>query len=268
LKPATTISKVCRVLGEFRNRASLGVSELARRTDLLPSDVHRILNSLQSFGYIEQDPDTRTYHPGLALLKLGLTTVQRTDLREAGQPLLKRLGEELSASTHMAMFDTRELEVFIVEQVTSPLEMAIKPRLGSTEASHCTALGKTILAWMSPETRFLALQKSALQKRTAHTITDLNLLEREFQTIRVQGYGLDREEFLLGTCCIAAPVLDQTGTAVAAISVSMASTRFYSWPEAVLASMTKSAAAELSAVITHNRTTSITRRAGRTSRTQ
>ena len=82
MKPATTISKVCRVLGEFRQRPSLGVTDLARRTGLLPSDVHRILASLKFCGFIEQNPQTKTYRLGVGLMKLGLAAFQRNEPRD------------------------------------------------------------------------------------------------------------------------------------------------------------------------------------------
>ena len=65
MKPATTVSKICRILAEFRSRPSMGVTELARRADLLPSDVHRILNSLAAYGLIEQNPTNKTYRLGM-----------------------------------------------------------------------------------------------------------------------------------------------------------------------------------------------------------
>lgn len=246
MKPATTVTKVCRVLGEFRSRSSLGVSDLARRTDLLPSDVHRILASLQTCGYVEQDTRTKTYRPGVSLLKLGLTTVQRAGLREAGQPLLKRLSEELGATTHMAMFDGRDLEVFLVEQIDCPGQVVIESRLGSPLAPHCTALGKTIMAGLAVETRISTVKKSGLAKKTQNTITDPALFESEMELIKDQGYGLDREESVAGACCIAAPVRDHLGATVASISASMASGRFYAWHRPDLISSLNSAAANLS----------------------
>src|SRR5205807_8358416 len=57
--PATTVTKLCRVMEQFHERQSFGITDLARRTELLPSDVHRILTSLRAFGYIEQDPETK-----------------------------------------------------------------------------------------------------------------------------------------------------------------------------------------------------------------
>jgi DNA-binding IclR family transcriptional regulator len=249
MKPATTVTKVCRVLSEFRSRPSMGVTDLARRTGLLPSDVHRILTSLEASGFIEQDSRTKRYRLGCGLLKLGLTTCQRMSLREAGRPLLKRISEQLDATTHMAMFDHRELDVFLVEQVDTPGEVIFKPRFGLPASPHCTALGKTIIASMDRDTTLRAVKKSGLPKLTSHTITDMATLEAEFARIREFGYGVDREEAIEGACCIGAPVRDGSGAVVAAISASMTSDQFYRWNESRLAFIMRSAAAELSTAI-------------------
>lgn len=253
MKPATTIAKVCRVLGEFKTRSSMGVTDIARRAELLPSDVHRILSSLEVYGYIEQDQHTRRYHLGSALLRLGLATLQRTELREAGRPLLKRLAEQIGATTHMAIFDSRELEVFLVEQIDSPGEVLIKPRFGFPAAPHSTALGKTIMASMDHRISDCVVRNSGLIKCTKHTITDSSALEAEFVRIRDQGYGVDREESMQGACCLGAPVRDDTGAVIASISASMRADRFYQWHEARLAYLVKSTAAELSAAIGYGR---------------
>src|SRR3954451_20670027 len=139
MKPATTVTKVCRILGEFKHRPSLGVTDLARRLDLLPSDIHRILASLQIYGYVEQNPETKRYQLGTGLLRLGLTTFQRNVLQEKGRGILVRLAGLLNAPTHLAM---SECEVFLVDHV-EPSEIALfKARPGATAAAHSTALGK------------------------------------------------------------------------------------------------------------------------------
>ena len=75
-KPATTVTKICRILAVFRDRPSLGITEIARRTGLLPSDVHRLLGSLQIYGYIQQDDCTRRYTIGSELLDLSTRNLQ------------------------------------------------------------------------------------------------------------------------------------------------------------------------------------------------
>jgi DNA-binding IclR family transcriptional regulator len=247
MKPATTITKVCRVLDAFRDRPSLGVTELAQETALLPSDVHRILNSLETYGYIEQDPHSKKYHLGLHVLKLGHTVLKRLELREIGRPLLRRLSEEIEATVNTAILDTRELEIIFVEQVDSPSEWQLKSRIGSRAAPHCTALGKVLTAFTDRVTARRVLKRNGVPKCTEHTIVGADELEREFEWVREQGYAVDREEAVEGTCCIAAPVRDHSGAVVAAISASMMATRFYRWNEARLAGLLKATAGKFSA---------------------
>src|ERR1700724_1426964 len=102
MKPATTVTKLCRVMEQFQERQSFGITDLARRTELLPSDVHRIVTSLRSFGYIEQDPETKRYRLGFSLVRLGLTVFRRNQLHEKAHPVLVRLSHQIAAATRLA----------------------------------------------------------------------------------------------------------------------------------------------------------------------
>jgi IclR family transcriptional regulator, KDG regulon repressor len=259
MKPATTVSKICRIMAEFRTRPCMGVTELARRADLLPSDVHRILNSLVSYGMIEQNPANKTYRLGIGMMKLGLAALQRNELREASRSLLQRLCEEMDATAHMAIFDARELDIFLAEQIDSPGEIPFKPKYGATASPHSTALGKAIAANLDRKTLMDLIQKTGLPKWTAHTITQLSALEVELARTYDQGYSVDLEESAEGACCIGAPVWDDSGAVVAAVSISMPANRFYRFPQPQLACFVKSTAAELS-VATGHRSISLTSR--------
>ena len=246
MKPATTVTKVCRILGEFKHRPSLGVTDLARRLDLLPSDIHRILTSLQIYGYIEQNPETKRYQLGTGLLRLGLTTFQRNVLQEKGRGILVRLAGLLNAPTHLAMLDIGECEVFLVDQV-EPSEIALfKARPGATAATHSTALGKAISAGMDPQTFERALERSGLRRSTGKTITNLPALQKELQLVRTRGFAIDKEESAEGACCIGFPLRNCLGTVIGAIGASMEARRFQSLNLNRLASQVDAAAAELS----------------------
>jgi DNA-binding IclR family transcriptional regulator len=249
MKPATTIVKVCRLLEVFRDHPSMGITELAAKTELLASDVHRILISLEPFGYIEQDPNTKKYHLGLEPLKLGHTVLKRLEVREVGRPLLRRLSQKVESTVNMAIFDSREPEIIFVEQIDSPTEVQIRARIGAAASPYSTGLGKTITAFLDPSSARKLLKKSGLNRRTSRTITDAAELEREFAKIRAQGYAVDREEAVEDACCLAAPVHNHTGVVVAAISVSMMATRFYRWNETELATIVKASAAKFSATL-------------------
>jgi IclR family transcriptional regulator, KDG regulon repressor len=246
MKPATTITKVCRVLGEFRNRSSIGVTELARNTDLLPSDVHRILSSLQLYGFVEQNSHNKTYRLGTGLLKLGLAAVQQAKLREAALPLLRKLSGQTEAASYLALFDRCNLDIFLAGQIHAGEAVPFKSRLGMVASAHGTALGKTIMADIDRETVLSVLRKHGMPKCTQHTITRLSDFEKELKRISSRGYGLDLEESATGACCIAAPVRDATGAIAGAISISMPAHRFYNSAESYLACQVKLTAAEIS----------------------
>jgi IclR family KDG regulon transcriptional repressor len=248
-KPATTVTKVCRIIGEFKDRRSLGVTDLARRTTLLPSDVHRILASLRANGFVDQDPETKKYRLGFALQRLGLTAFQRSELREKAQPVLVQLSQQIGASTHLGVLDGQELEVIMIDQVDAPTENIFRGQLGGLVQLHCTALGKTILASMDRQKAASAMDRIALTRNTGHTITDITILQKQLEQIRRQGYAVDRGECTDGTCCIGSSVVDCTGTVIGAISTSMPTSLFLTWEESRLSARLKAAAFTVSTTL-------------------
>jgi IclR family KDG regulon transcriptional repressor len=247
MKTATTVTKLCRVMEQFQERQSFGITDLARRTELLPSDVHRILTSLRVFGFIEQDPETKKYRLGFSLLRLGLTALRRNQLCEKARPVLVRLSQKVAAATQLAQLDGRELKVFLVGRVNGPSDLVFGDHLGGSARLHCTALGKTIIANLSPAIALSALEKSGLTRCTRHTITDRSILGHQFEEIRRLGYAVDREEYADGLCCLASPLRDDAGSVVGAISTSMPSSQFIAWDESHLGAHLKAAALHVSA---------------------
>jgi IclR family KDG regulon transcriptional repressor len=242
MKTATTIVKVCRVMEEFRERQSLGITDLARRTELLPSDVHRILTSLRSVGYIEQDLETKKYRLGFSLVRLGLTVFRRNQLHDKAHPLLVRLSHQIGAATRLALLDGRELKVFLADRVEGPNDQIFGDHLGESKRLHCTALGKTVIASLSRDIARSALEKSGLTRCTRHTITDMSTLERQLEEIRRLGYAVDREESENGVCCLASALRDHSGNVLGAISTSMPYSQFNTWDESQLGAHIKAAA--------------------------
>ena len=210
MKPATTVTKVCRILGEFKHRPSVGVTDLTRRLDLLPSDIQGILASLQIYGYVEQNSETK------------------------GRVILVRLAGLLKAPTHLAMLGICEREVSL-----------FKARPGATTAAHSTVLGKAILTGMDPQTFECALDRSGVRRSTGKTITNLPALQKELQLVRTRGFAIDWEESADGACCIGFPLRNCLGTVIGAIGASMEAHRFQSLNLNRLASQVDAAAAEL-----------------------
>jgi DNA-binding IclR family transcriptional regulator len=247
MKPVTSIQKVCLILDAFRSRSSMGVTELARQADLLPSDVHRLVSSLKHFGYIEQEPETKKYRLGLELLRLGHLVHQRMELREVARPYLVRLSEWTEATANLAILDPQDLEIIFVDQVDSSIDVQIKLRIGARASPHATSVGKVLTAFMDPLMAERVLKKDGLIRKTPNTITDMEKLRHEYENIRARGYACDREEAVEGACCLGAPVRDHCGNVVAAVSISTLAQRMSLGCETRLASAVKATAAKISA---------------------
>lgn len=247
MKPATTVIKLCRVMEQFQKRQSLGIADLARRAELRPSDVHRLLTSLRVFGYIEQDPETREYRLGVSLLRLA--TFQRERLCERTRPLLVQLSRNVGAATWIVLLDRREMKMFVLDQVKGPTNSVCEDNFGRSEHLLCTALGRTIIANLSPDVASYALEKNELKKYTRRTVTDRSVLQQQFQEIRRLGYAVDREEYMNGVCCLGSPLRSSAGGVIGAISASMPSSDFAAWDEACLAAHLKAAAQRMSATL-------------------
>ena len=248
MKTATTAMKLCRILEQFQEHQSFGITDLARRTELLPSDLHRLLASLRVFGYIEQDQKTRKYRLGSSLIRLA--ALQWDVLCERAHPALARLSQTVAADTWLALLDKRQIKVFLVDQATGrPDRLILAEHLGGTKPLHCTALGKTIAANLNQSLVSSALEKVGLTRYTRWTITDPLTLQRQFQEIRQIGYAIDREEYIDGVCCLGSPLRDQTGSPFGAICTSMPSSQFRTWEEPRLGAHIKAAALQVSAML-------------------
>jgi IclR family transcriptional regulator, acetate operon repressor len=85
--------------------------------------------------------------------------------------------------------------------------------------AYCTGLGKVLLAYAEPE-RLRTLLTAGLSRRTPRTIVAPGMFVGELERDRERGFAMEREESTVGIACVAAPVFDAAGTAVAAVSVT------------------------------------------------
>ena len=213
------VSAILDLVGE--NPKGVSIREVSSQLDLPKGTVHRLLSSLSYVGYIRQDAVSRNYFLGLKLLDLGGLVASQLDLRKIAAPLLHALADATRETVHMVVWD--QSEVVYIEKVEPLPDMGglkMASRVGSRNPAHSCAVGKIFLSYLSPNELEDFISAKGLPARTSNTITDGVALKQELKTIREQGYALDNEENEKGIRCIGAAALDESGTPVAAISVS------------------------------------------------
>jgi len=197
----------------------LSLTELSARLDLNPSSTFRLLMTLQSHGYLEQNPDNRKYRLGVACLELGSVFLNQSDIRKEALAILSGLRDDCKETVHLARLAGSE--VVYLEKLDGLLPIGIMgSRLGGRAPAHCTGLGKAMLAY-KPEMEIHQLYaESGLHRFTSNTITDLTELFSELATIREHGYAIDNEEHEPDVKCVAVPIWNYRQKVVGAISVS------------------------------------------------
>jgi IclR family transcriptional regulator, KDG regulon repressor len=217
-----TVDNAFRVVEEFEADEEIGVTELSRRLSLHKNNVFRILATLEGRGYVEKCSCSDRYRLGVASLRLAQVAGRRRSLVRLGRAVLEELSCATGETAHLATL--RCFEVVHLDGERPDQLVGTVLRVGMRLPAHCTALGKVLLASLDGAAleRFdrERIQRGGLARRTDETITDREKLLEHLHMVASQGYALDAEECAPGLCCVAAPVYDAGGVAVAALSVS------------------------------------------------
>lgn len=213
---AQAVERALAVLRCFeRGEAALGITELATRTGLTVSTVHRLVRALTEGGLLVQDPRSERYQLGPTLVVLGRQAEEQLGYGQV-LPLLEELAEDTGESINMGIRTGNEVQVVLDVASSQPLRFAQEP--GTRVALHVSAMGKCLLAYGGDIEEQLD-QLGELSGVTERTITDRGRLADELEQVRRRGWALNDEERNQGVRAIAVPVLHYSGKAVAAVAV-------------------------------------------------
>lgn len=212
------VSHALDLLEQFRDGVDeLGVTELSRRLKLHKNNVFRLLATLETRNYIQQNPMTGNYRLGLKNLELGQTMIRQMGLLPQARPILERLSAQSNETAYIATMN--DSYVVYMDVVESRHAVRVVTRLGAWLPAHCTAAGKVQLADRLETGADLCLP-DPLPPCTGRTIVDREALLQELWEASRLGYAMDDEEKDAGVRCISAPIRDYTGRVVGAVSVS------------------------------------------------
>lgn len=188
----------------------IGLSEIARRTDLARSTIQRIVKSLEDECFIENGARRGRYVIGPGLLSLA--GASRIDVAAVAQPFLQQLAVEVDETVDLSVL--RDRVAVFVGHIAGTHRLSALSSVGTEFPLHSTANGKALLALLSPEER-AAVLPAKLVGHTPRTITDLAALEQEIRQVELNGISFDLEEHTLGVRAIGTGFRDPSGKAFA-----------------------------------------------------
>lgn len=218
------VQSTFRILRELSTGGSLNLNDITVRTGVPKSTVFRVLSTLHHLGYVLRDLPKRTYCISPSLADLANDTASAETLRHAALPHMLRLRDEFGETVNLGRLHLDK--VLYLEVVPSEYALRLNERPGASVWAHASALGKVILANAPAEVVEGLLQSRQLPALTPHTITNPDAFRQELRRVKERGCAFDREETTLLATCVAAPIRDAQGRALAGMSISGPSSRF------------------------------------------
>ncbi|MGH3322346.1 MAG: IclR family transcriptional regulator [Streptosporangiaceae bacterium] len=202
----------------------LSARELAVRIGLPKSTVQRLLHTLEACDMATQDPRSRKYHLGPHTLTLGMAYRSRVDLRGIALPHMTRL-RDLTGETVGLTVPVGGDRMYL-EQVQSRSELRTTAPVGHPYPLWTGAPGRVLLASRADaEIADMLRQVGRPAPRAMDPPTE-DAFWAAIAGVRDQGYATAFEETIPGISTVAAPVRDDTGTVVAALSIAGSSVSF------------------------------------------
>jgi DNA-binding IclR family transcriptional regulator len=197
---------------------AMSLKEISEKTQLHPSTAHRILNDLALGHYVDR-PEPGTYRLGMRFLELGNLVKARLNVRDAALEPMRTLHHLIEQSVNLSLRQGDEI-VYIERAYSERSGMQVVRAIGGRAPLHLTSVGKLFLAAEDSAQLKAYAQRTQLHGNTKNSLTHLEALEHELESIRECGVARDNEELELGVRCMACAVYDDQHQLVAGLSIS------------------------------------------------
>lgn len=202
----------------FREHRLIGVAQASETLGVGRSTAHRLLAMLQFRELIQQDPATKAYTSGPALVDIGLSIVRQMDIRQQLRPYLEQLSRKLGETVHLMVLD--ESSALFLDSVESSKALRTSSRIGTAYPAHTTSGGKALLAELGSARLTELYPSERLPQLTPASLPTRSRLMRELERVKAQGYASNRGESEPDIAAVAVVVRNAFGAARAAIAVS------------------------------------------------
>lgn len=218
-----SLDRALDVLDCLTDKAGMTLTEIAETLDQSPATIYRILSTFEARRVVEMDPSRQEWFIGADCFRLGSAFLRRTGIVERARPLMRELMEETGETANLGVEVSGE--VMFISQIETHANIRAFFPPGAKSPMHASGIGKALLANAEISKIEKYIGQKQLEKFTTNTISDRDELRAELSRIKDQGFAFDDEEKSIGMRCIAAPIFNLHGEAVAGISISGPTTR-------------------------------------------
>jgi DNA-binding IclR family transcriptional regulator len=192
--PIASVNNALLLLLLFREQPRVRLTDACKYLGVAHSTAHRLLAMLAHHGFVQQEPVTRAYIAGPALVEVGLAVVGSLNVREQARPMMEELAAETGETVHLGVLEGDQVRY--VDAVESERALRVVARTGTLVPAHCTSLGKALLGQLTDQQVAELYPTSAepFRARTDKSITTQAQLIKEVSRARARGYALNAGE--------------------------------------------------------------------------
>lgn len=213
-----TVGRALDILEAFtESNEALGITELSRRVRLNKSTTYRIVQALRKRNYIHQDHRTNKYCLGHRILRLASSFLHQNKLRETARGYLEDLSKKTLQTVQLAIFE--EDKVVYIDQVEGTDIFQVRLRIGDRGPLHCTAAGKSILAFLPEEEVERIFERVKFFPFTEKTITSISRLKDDLRKIRRTGFSFSDQEYDKSLRAVGAPIIGMGSRVIGALAL-------------------------------------------------
>lgn len=213
-----SLDRALHILAALAEEDGASLTELSERTAQSPTTAYRVLSTFLQHDIVSFDQNLQIWNIGPGAFRIGSTFLNRTNLLTATRPIMQRLMRETGETANLGI--ERDGRVMFLSQVETPETIRAFFAPGTLSLMHASGIGKVLLSRLSADRLDAILSLHGMPALTSKTIVERAALDKELSTIQAKGFAVDDEEANEGMRCIAAPITNAYGEAVAGLSVS------------------------------------------------
>ena len=215
--PVRTTEKSLQIISKLNQVGEARVTTLASEFEMGKSAIHNHLTTLEDYGYVVKDSETKTYRLSLKFLDIGSQIRSEKNVYKVAEPKIQELADASGELVHLVVEEDGK-GVYLC-RAKGEHAVDLDTYVGCRHHMHSTAFGKAILSHLPTERVDEIIDQHGLPAVTTQTITARDELLEELEQTQERGFAVDDEERLAGLRCIAAPIRFDSDV-IGAISIS------------------------------------------------
>lgn len=213
-----SVEKAFRVLQAFScGQQYLSLTELTEMTGMNKSAVQRFTYSLEAIGYLHKSAKTKCYRLTPKAMDIAYNFLRSTPLIEIVTPRLVDFRNRFGLTINVSVLD--ETDIVYILRIPSHQQRLTATLVGRRVGAYCSAGGRAMLSHLPEEEFTRIIEKSSLEKRTPHTLTDSQVILDRIRSVKETYFDTNNQECIVGELVIAAPILNSSGEPIAAVHV-------------------------------------------------